>query len=95
MCLQIKPATKPSDILCDAYVRLPCRMTKHILLRVRKTAHRITYVKSPLHSLTPVRGFECNRLIASVDYCRFAYSALAAFRMGMSGSAPFHRVKNC
>ena len=34
-------------------------------------------------------------LIASVDYCSFAYSALAAFRMGMSGSAPFHRVKNC
>jgi hypothetical protein len=27
-------------------------------------------------------------------YCSFAYSALACFRMGMSGSASFQRVKN-
>src|ERR1022692_4021304 len=26
-------------------------------------------------------------------YCNFAYSALACFRMGMSGSASFQRVK--
>jgi hypothetical protein len=26
-------------------------------------------------------------------YCSFAYSALASFRMGMSGSAPIQRVK--
>jgi len=26
-------------------------------------------------------------------YCSFAYSALASFRMGMSGSASFQRVK--
>jgi hypothetical protein len=27
------------------------------------------------------------------NYCSFAYSALASCRMGMSGSASFHRVK--
>jgi hypothetical protein len=27
------------------------------------------------------------------DYCSFAYSALASFRMGMSGSASFQRVR--
>jgi len=27
------------------------------------------------------------------DYCSFAYSALACFRMGMSGSASFQRLK--
>jgi hypothetical protein len=26
-------------------------------------------------------------------YCNFAYSALACLRMGMSGSASFHRAK--
>ena len=28
MYLQIKPGTKPCDILCDALVGPPCRMTK-------------------------------------------------------------------
>src|SRR5215469_7743694 len=28
-----------------------------------------------------------------IDYCSFAYSALASFRMGTSGSASFHSVK--
>ena len=49
---------------------------------------------------------ECYRLIASGDnfvragrawsprcYCSFAYSALASFRMGMSGSASFQSVR--
>ena len=36
---------------------------------------------------------ECKRLIASVDYCNFAYSALACFRMGMSGSASFQSMR--
>jgi len=27
------------------------------------------------------------------DYCSFAYSALACFRMGTSGSASFHSVR--
>ena len=27
-------------------------------------------------------------------YCSFAYSTLACFRMGMSGSASFHAMKN-
>ena len=26
-------------------------------------------------------------------YCNFAYSTLACFRMGMSGSASFHKAK--
>ena len=29
----------------------------------------------------------------AVNYCTFAYSALASFRMGMLGSASFHNVK--
>jgi hypothetical protein len=29
----------------------------------------------------------------AVSYCNFAYSALACFRMGMSGSASFHNVR--
>ena len=28
-----------------------------------------------------------------IGYCSFAYSALACFRMGMSGSASFHSVR--
>jgi hypothetical protein len=28
----------------------------------------------------------------SIGYCNFAYSTLASFRMGMSGSASFQRV---
>ena len=30
---------------------------------------------------------------APPDYCNFAYSAFACFRMGMSGSASFQRVR--
>jgi hypothetical protein len=30
-----------------------------------------------------------------IFYCNFAYSALACFRMGMSGSASFQRVHAC
>jgi hypothetical protein len=29
----------------------------------------------------------------TMNYCNFAYSALACFRMGMSGSASFQRAK--
>ncbi len=31
-------------------------------------------------------------LFSEMGYCSFAYSALACFRMGMSGSASFQRV---
>src|SRR6266513_3184277 len=39
------------------------------------------------------RSSECDALFSTVDYCNFAYSALACFKMGMSGSASFQRVK--
>ena len=64
---------------------------------------------SPNHKLENFN--ERYRLLAEVDnlcasrsgivgrsprcYCSFAYSALASFRMGMSGSASFHMAKNC
>ena len=31
--------------------------------------------------------------VATIDYCCFAYSALASLRMGMSGSASFQKVR--
>jgi len=34
-----------------------------------------------------------SHLFSSVDYCNFAYSVLACFRMGMSGSASFQSVR--
>jgi hypothetical protein len=34
------------------------------------------------------------KLFPTGSYCSFAYSALASFRMGMSGSASFQRAKN-
>jgi hypothetical protein len=42
---------------------------------------------------SPSRVNERKGLLASVDYCSFAYSALACSRMGMSGSASFQRVR--
>ena len=33
------------------------------------------------------------KAISGQNYCNFAYSALACFRMGMSGSASFQRVR--
>src|SRR6266571_3612585 len=43
-----------------------------------------------------VRSYRWERSIAILStekgYCNFAYSALASFRMGMSGSASFQRV---
>ena len=30
---------------------------------------------------------------SAINYCNFAYSALASFRMGMSGSASFQSVR--
>src|SRR6266581_9108651 len=43
-------------------------------------------------ALTPTRS----KIVSETDppnYCSFAYSALASFRMGMSGSASFQRVR--
>jgi hypothetical protein len=48
---------------------------------------------------TTVKNFylRANRAVVGGDgppcYCSFAYSALASFRMGMSGSASFQRAK--
>ena len=39
------------------------------------------------------RYAKCSRGARLVDYCSFAYSALASFRMGTSGSASFQRVR--
>src|SRR5438128_1619313 len=33
--------------------------------------------------------------LQALFYCSFAYSALASFRMGMSGSASFQRARKC
>ena len=43
----------------------------------------------------PIIGFQCPRLfwVERGNYCSFAYSALACFRMGMSGSASFQSVR--
>ena len=47
--------------------------------------------------ITEVKKFlrlRINRgVVGSPNYCNFAYSALASFRMGMSGSASFHRAR--
>ena len=48
---------------------------------------------------TTIKDFYCagNRAMEGSEahpcYCSFAYSALASFRMGMSGSASFQRAK--
>ncbi len=48
---------------------------------------------------TPTPGYVNHRKTARdkagllSSYCSFAYSALASFRMGMSGSASFQRVR--
>src|SRR6516162_7471228 len=39
------------------------------------------------------RRTRCPSRAGAVNYCKFAYSTLACFRMGMSGSASFERVK--
>jgi hypothetical protein len=51
--------------------------TKEILLRI---------VRQPLAEAKP------EPRVPHV-YCSLAYSTLASFRMGMSGSAPFQRVR--
>lgn len=38
-------------------------------------------------------GFSLHGSLTDQVYCRFANSALACLRMGMSGSASFHRVR--
>ena len=40
-----------------------------------------------------IRPAQVGAGVAVGRYCSFAYSALACFRMGMSGSASFQRVK--
>ncbi len=67
-----------------------------------------TWVPAGFHGHPRVN--ECNRLIASVEelyarlmntggerfpYCNCAYSALACFSMGMSGSASFQMLRKC
>ena len=50
----------------------------------------------PFRQLTESATQQCTAHIALPACCNFAYSALASFRMGMSGSAPFQRVrKSC
>jgi hypothetical protein len=45
-------------------------------------------------SKSAVRVTQCaKRAGLELCYCSFAYSALASFRMGMSGSASFQRAK--
>ena len=47
-------------------------------------------VRSGFHNIyraAAMFGVNSNR------YCNFAYSALASFRMGMSGSASFHNAR--
>ena len=39
------------------------------------------------------RDFPCRTEQTPAGYCSFAYSALASFSMGMSGSASFQRAK--
>jgi hypothetical protein len=45
-----------------------------------------------LHQLTKTPSNLASSSAISL-YCSFAYSALASFRMGMSGSASFHSLK--
>jgi hypothetical protein len=60
-------------------VRLHGDNTKEILLRI---------VRQPLADAKPESLLRVPHL-----YCSFAYSALACFRMGMSGSASFQIVR--
>ena len=39
------------------------------------------------------RYFALKACAEKISYCSFAYSALASFRMGMSGSASLHNVR--
>jgi hypothetical protein len=63
----------------------------------------VTRDQSQNHPSSVVKGtssWECRSLTIHLplslehrDYCSFAYSALASFRMGMSGSASFQSAK--
>jgi hypothetical protein len=45
------------------------------------------------HQLMLNFGWNMIQQSTSYDYLRFEYSALACFRIGMSGSASFHRKR--
>jgi hypothetical protein len=47
----------------------------------------LLHLTGDLHAPSSILGNSWN------GYCSFAYSALASFRMGMSGSASFQRVR--
>jgi hypothetical protein len=69
--------------ICRSFPNCPCpaaQQGRHVLLETH------VFVNSQW-TVSNVEGF------ASGCYRSFAYSALASFRMGISGSASFHRPK--
>ena len=61
---------------------------------LRKEPRRIRLlVNSPNQRSTRFSQLELVGARTFSSYCSFAYSALACFRMGMSGSAFFQRVR--
>jgi hypothetical protein len=58
------------------------------------SAHLKVEPKSVIRPKSWVNSEQCGRPVPAASYCSFAYSALACFRMGTSGSASFQSSKN-
>jgi hypothetical protein len=82
----LPPFVKPAFVLEGLF--LACRRSGII---GRRTGHRVG------RSLLRVRGrIVKHGLLSRLErrnYCNFAYSVLASFRIGMSGSASFQSVR--
>ena len=71
------------------------RIVQRTILRSRSipTHHQRSAVHAALTRATLDPKNACKFQLLSSAHCNFAYSALASFRMGISGSAAFQRVR--
>jgi hypothetical protein len=60
---------------------------------IRTLGERVLFARCRLGVLASAGAATCLSTFPRVGYCSFADSALASFRIGMSGSASFQRVK--
>src|SRR5215469_17946656 len=78
-----------------APVRALRRMRRWPSARCMPDCGRSSFVRTcNTSSVSTAKGHQVSVQRNSADYSNFAYSALACFRMGMSGSASFQRTRD-
>ena len=87
MYLQIKPATKPRDFLCDAFVRPPCRMTKTHFVEGAENRSQDNFRKIAITQVIP----GTNGLLASGQLGSWLPNSFRAPKIHLGGVAAAYR----